>query len=708
MNCKPLYIATIFLLFMFIFPHQTRQAYAQQEGEEFLAGVPANFPPLTVFGGGLFALVVITLMVWRYRSMLRLNKELQSILTERKKTEGALKESDERFHLFMRNFPGLAYMKDSEGRVVFANEGFSQYLGLNPADMPGKTNYDLFPAEFAEKITRDDQQILESGRNETVEEFFAGRQWLTYKFPIPQLGTLPLLGGLTMDITEYKRSEQMINNILESVDEGFIIIDPEYRIISANRAYCEQIKMPDCDIIGRHCYEVSHHSEKPCFMADEECIPKHTFKTGEPHRAIHTHYDKEGIPIYVEIKSFPMKDSSGKIFAVIETLNNITEKRRLEDQLRHAQKMEAIGTLVGGVAHDFNNMLNIIIGYAGLMEMSMKKDDAMGPQIKEILTAGDRAAQLTKALLTFSRKQVLELRTVNINEIVEGFKKMLTRIIGEDIELSIVTTDEDLTTRADSGQIEQVLMNLAANARDAMPKGGTITIETRRTKIDRGFIKTHGYGEPGLYALITISDTGIGMDEQTRQRIFEPYFTTKEMGRGTGLGLAIIYGIVTQHGGYIRCYSEPGKGTTFRIYIPLIKADVEKIDKEEAVAPKGGTETILIAEDDAGIRKFVITLLEGFGYTVIEAVDGDDAVNKFRANKGKIQLLLFDLIMPKKNGKDAYEEIKTIRDDISVIFMSGYASDIIQKFGIEENVEFISKPVLPNELLRKVREELDK
>jgi PAS domain S-box-containing protein len=514
--------------------------------------------------------------------------------------------------------------------------------------------------------------------------------------------------GYWIDITERKKTETLIKNILESVDEGFIIIDTEYKIISANRAYCEQLKLCCEDIIGRFCYEVSHHRDKPCFMADEECAPMHTFKTGAPHMAIHTHYDKDGSPIYIETKSFPMKDSSGHVFAAIETLNNITEKRKLEEQLRHAQKMEAIGTLVGGIAHDFNNMLNIIIGYGGLMQMKMKPDDPQMSQLKEILAAGDRAAQLTKGLLAFSRKQVLEIRTVNLNEIVEGFKKMLRRIIGEDIDLKIMLSEKALIIKADIVQIEQVLMNLAANARDAMPKGGVLTIETRSIKIDSEFIKTHGYGEPGMYALITVSDTGIGMDEKTRERIFEPYFTTKEMGRGTGLGLAIVYGIVKQHNGYINCYSEPGEGTTFRIYIPLVKVEAEKLETEETLAPKGGTETILIAEDDANVRGLIRNILEGFGYTVIEAVDGEDAVKRFKENKDRIQLLLFDLIMPKKNGKDAYEDIKGIRPNIRAIFISGYAKDIIQRFGIEEGIEFITKPVLPTELLRKVREELDK
>ena len=541
-----------------------------------------------------------------------------------------------------------------------------------------------------------------------------------------------------------KKSEAFIKNILESVDEGFIVIDPEFRILSANKAYCEQVKSPSSDIMGRHCYEVSHHLSRPCFLEGEECPPSHTFKTGMFSIAFHTHHDSEGTPIYLETKSYPVKDDSGKVTAVIETLNNITEKRRLEEQLRHAQKMEAIGTLAGGIAHDFNNMLNVIIGYGGLMRMSMKEDDPLLPQLKEILEAGDRAAQLTKGLLIFSRKQTLELKPVNINELIDGFKKMLGRIIGEDIELRIIlnppaspppleVTAPDsaspplkirggqggvmiseggqwggVTVMADRGHIEQVLMNLSANARDAMPKGGILSIETKQIRIDSKFIKAHGYGEPGKYALITVSDTGTGMDEKTRERIFEPYFTTKEIGSGTGLGLSIVFGIVNQHKGYIHCYSELGRGTTFKIYLPIVKMEGIEIEEIEAAVPKGGTETVVIAEDDPAVRNLIKTELESFGYSVIEAVDGEDAVKKFRENKDSVRLLLFDVIMPKKHGGEAYEDIKGIRQDMKAIFMSGYTSDIIQSKGLlEDGIEFISKPVLPNELLIKVRAALD-
>jgi nitrogen-specific signal transduction histidine kinase/CheY-like chemotaxis protein len=403
-----------------------------------------------------------------------------------------------------------------------------------------------------------------------------------------------------------------------------------------------------------------------------------------------------------------MKDASGNLYAVIQTISNITEKRNLEDQLRHIQKMEAIGTLAGGIAHDFNNLLNVILGYGGLMQMRIKPDDPLAQQLKEILAAGERATHLTKGLLTFSRKQVMEVKVVNLNEIIDGFKKMLARIIGEDIELRISKADEDLIIKADIVQIEQVLMNLAANARDAMQKGGILAIHTEAVQIDKEFIKAHGYGEPYKYALITVSDTGTGMDEKTCGRIFEPYFTTKELGRGTGLGLSIVYGIVKQHNGYINCYSEYGRGTTFRIYLPLVKETAEGIEAAETALPAGGDETILLAEDDPNVRKFLKDVLEGFGYIVIEAVDGEEAVKRFREYKDAIKLLLFDIIMPKKNGKDAYEDIKGIRHDIKALFLSGYARDIIQKFGIENGIEFISKPVSSVELLRKVREVLDK
>ena len=506
-----------------------------------------------------------------------------------------------------------------------------------------------------------------------------------------------------------QKSEAFMQNILQSIDEGFIVIAPDYRIISANKAYCRQVKCKTDKILGKHCYEVSHHRDKPCYLAGEECAPARTYRTGAPSLAIHTHYDSEKNPVYIETRSYPIKDESGAVIAVIETLNNITEVRKLEEQLRHAQKMEAIGTLAGGIAHDFNNILTAIIGYGNLMQIRMREDDPSFPQLKQMLAAGDRAARLTSGLLAFSRKQVMNLKTVNVNGIIMDLRKMLERIIGEDIEFKVSAASEDLIVNADAGQIEQVLMNLASNARDAMPQGGNLTIETGRTPMDNRFIATHGFGEPGGYAMITVKDTGTGMDEAIRQRIFEPYFTTKELGRGTGLGLSIAFGIVKQHKGFMECLSEVEKGAKFNIYIPLTEQVVEKGVVEPSESLPTGAETVLIAEDDATVRTLTKEMLADYGYMVIEAVDGEDAVRKFKDNQDRIKLLLFDVILPKKSGRAAYEEIKRMSPEIKTIFFSGYARELIQDRGVfEQGTEFLQKPVSLKDLLKKIRAILDR
>jgi len=386
------------------------------------------------------------------------------------------------------------------------------------------------------------------------------------------------------------------------------------------------------------------------------------------------------------------------------------EQARTMEQLRQAQKMEAVGLLAGGIAHDFNNLLMAIVSYGGILQMKMTDDDPLRPNVDKMLTVVDRAAGLTQSLLAFSRKQVIDLQPCNLNDIIRKVEKLLARIIGEDIEIQMTFREDPLVVNVDSGQIEQVLMNLATNARDAMPHGGSMSIVTESTEMDSEYIKAHGYGEPGGYALFSITDTGTGMDAATTKRIFEPFFTTKEMGKGTGLGLAVVYGIVKQHGGYINVYSEPDRGTTFRIYLPLIQSGGSTgTEPASRPMPTGGTETILLAEDDAVIRELVKEVLMEFGYTVIEAVNGEDAVRKFTEHRGRIQLLLLDLIMPKMNGKDACDEIGKMGSDVPAIFISGYPPDVILKRGLlEEGRDLIRKPVSPQNLLRKISEVLDR
>ena len=445
-------------------------------------------------------------------------------------------------------------------------------------------------------------------------------------------------------------------------------------------------------------------------LEEEMAIEKMERKDMSRARALEfEHIHKDGSTVWAEVRMTFLRDPETRPVGILGVTRDITERKKLEDQLRHSQKMEAVGTLTRGIAHDFNNILTTIINCGNILQIKMDKDEPLRTHVSQILASSERAANLIQSLLSFSRKYIIRLKPVNPNEIVERVEKLLSRIIGEEIELRIKLTDEDLFVMADPGQIEQVLINLCTNAKDALPEGGLLTISTELVELDNGFIKAHGYGKPGLYALISAADSGTGMDEKTQERIFEPFFTTKEVGKGTGLGLSIVYGIVKQHNGFVTVYSEPGRGTTFKIYLPLTKSRGEGTKSTTFNVLIYGSETVLVAEDDSEVREISRDILEEFGYTVIEAVDGEDAIEKFTENKDGIELILLDVIMPKKNGKDVYDEIKKIRPGIRALFTSGYTADIINKKGLlEEGINFISKPVSPTELLKKVREVLDR
>ena len=387
---------------------------------------------------------------------------------------------------------------------------------------------------------------------------------------------------------------------------------------------------------------------------------------------------------------------------------DITEQKSLEEQLRQAQKMEAIGVLAGGIAHDFNNILAAILGFAELLRMRMTADAKSRTYIDQILNASERASQLTHSLLAFSRKQVMTIGEVDLNDLVAKLGKLLVRVIGEDIELRTVLQPKSTPIMADGGQIEQIIMNLATNARDAMPNGGILTIVSGLEEVDRTFCEAHGCETPGRYALLTVSDTGTGMDEDTKKRIFDPFFTTKETGRGTGLGLAMVYGIVHQHNGFIDVESEPTKGTTFRVYIPVREAAAAEKSTVLRKAIAWGAETILVAEDDPTVRELTQIVLESYGYHVIPAVDGQDAVAKYVENKDNIDLVILDMIMPKMSGLEAYKVIKDMKPEIKALFLSGYTADKIRKEGlIPENVGLAAKPISQHDLLITVRHLLD-
>ena len=520
---------------------------------------------------------------------------------------------------------------------------------------------------------------------------------------------------LEQELAERKRAEeelktsesrfrclsQEFNGLLDAIPDSLMLLDREFKILWTNKAAAESLGAAAEELVGRHCYALWYDLATPC----EPCPVLQCFDSGTPRDETVTRPDGR----VWEIRTVPLMDEQGKVAKVIELRRDITEHKKLEMQFLHAQKMESIGTLAGGVAHDFNNILTVISGFGQVTLMKMAEDDPHRRRIGGILEAADRAAHLTKELLLFSRKQPSERRPVDLNNVVGRMQKFLHRIIGDDITLKLVSHGAPLPVVADNHQLEQVLMNLAVNAKDAMPQGGQFILQTEQTVLHEDFVTTHGYGKPGVYAFLSVSDTGKGMDKETQQRIFEPFFTTKEVGKGTGLGLAVVYGIIKQHEGFIAVYSEPEQGSTFRIYLPLTEMAAQQESGARHEQPiVGGTETILLAEDNDLVRELVSSVLTEAGYKVIVADDGEEAVRKFSDYAGSIHLLIFDLIMPKMNGKEASDEIHKMQPGIKTIFASGYAPDIAhQKASLDDGCHLVYKPVSPQNLLKKVRNVLD-
>ncbi len=421
------------------------------------------------------------------------------------------------------------------------------------------------------------------------------------------------------------------------------------------------------------------------------------------------HYAEE-LGRYFEIKAFrPESNRFACIFTDISDRKRSEEERvKLRDQLYHAQKMEDIGRLIGGVAHDFNNHLTAILGCSHLILEKLSADSDLRAFAEIVYAAGEKASALTRSLLAFSRKESFEKKPVDVQVIIANIGKLLRRLIGEDIELVITPGEQPLFVNGDCGQLEQVLMNLTTNARDAMPDGGAIRIVSEHRWLDHEFISVYGWGEPGEYAVITVSDTGTGIPEEDHQRVFEPFYTSKESGKGTGLGLSNVYSIIKQHEGHILLDSAPGEGSSFSIFLPLLCTQHDKDSEVTQPVPPGGIETVLICEDDASVRRLARLVLEDAGYRVFEAVDGQDAVDEFRRHQDEIQLVILDVVMPKKNGVAVYSEIRGMKPEVRVIFTSGYTPDTINRSGVfNMQLPFIQKPITPRILLEKLREALD-
>jgi signal transduction histidine kinase/CheY-like chemotaxis protein len=410
-----------------------------------------------------------------------------------------------------------------------------------------------------------------------------------------------------------------------------------------------------------------------------------------------------------EVSIAPVFDDAGSCSHLVGAMHDITERRKLEAQFRQAQKMESVGQLAGGIAHDFNNLLTVINATADFGLAQLREGDQLHEDLREIRRAGERAAALTRQLLAFSRKQILQPEVMNLNTIVVGMESLLRRLIGEDIDLVVVPTQSLGNVKADSGQIEQVIANLAVNARDAMPQGGKLTIEMRNVEIDEQYEALRGVAmQPGPYVMLAISDTGIGMDEVTRAKLFEPFFTTKGPGKGTGLGLSTVYGIVKQSDGFIWVYSEIGRGTSFKIYLPRVAEVAGSKQRSPTVASAHGTETILVVEDVRGLRLIAKRMLESAGYTVLTAASGEEALLLLKRHEQQVHLVVTDVVMPGMSGLTLAKRSNGTRPGMKVLYISGYTDDVVVRHGmLDEGMPFLGKPFTAIDLTRKVREVLD-
>jgi len=417
---------------------------------------------------------------------------------------------------------------------------------------------------------------------------------------------------------------------------------------------------------------------------------------------------KDGHLLTVQLSVRAVRNGTGHVEYYETFVRDVTDQRRLQQQLLQSQKMEAVGRLAGGIAHDFNNLLTVITSYSDLLLEDLGTDDPKRSDVEQVRKAADGAAALTRQLLAFSRQQVVEPRVVSLNAVVESLQKILRRVLGEDVDLATTPGSDLGAVRADVGQLEQVLMNLAVNARDAMPTGGKLTIETDNVEHDPAFARGQGAAAVRQFVMLAVTDTGVGMDEATKARVFEPFFTTKAPGKGTGLGLATVYGIVQQSGGFIWVYSEPGHGTTFKIYLPRVDAPAEGA-VVAAVGPVArGTETVLLAEDSAAVRAVARQVLERQGYTVLEAPDGELALQLAQRHSGPIHLLLTDVVMPGMSGRQLADRLALARPDMKVLYASGYTDDSVVRHGVlEEGTPYLQKPFTPESLARKVRDVLD-
>jgi PAS domain S-box-containing protein len=515
------------------------------------------------------------------------------------------------------------------------------------------------------------------------------------------LGTA--INGMLEDLeraqVERHEGRARLGMMIEKMPAVLWTTDKDLKFTSSVGAGLEHLGLRTNQLAGLTIHEY-FHSEDPEFPP----VAAHRKALAGENVTFEMDWQKRSLEAHVQ----PMRDSEGEVIGVIGVALDITDRKQLADQLRQSQKMLAIGQLAGGVAHDFNNLLMVVKGHAEMLLGRLPEASRLRNNAEQIDKATDRAASLTRQLLAFSRMQVLRPRVLDLNEVVGGMTKMFSRVIGEDIEMVFVPGAKLGRVKADPGQIEQVLLNLVVNARDAMAEGGRVTIETSNVYLDRDYSAKHHNLQPGPWVMLTVSDTGCGMDAETQSRIFEPFFTTKAQGKGTGLGLATVYGVVKQSGGFIYVYSEVGHGTTFKVYLPQVTADVEKEAAEKPAAPARGSETVLFVEDEESVRELVRDYLSGTGYKVLEAVDGAQALEIAAAHKGSIEILVTDVVMPRLSGRELASRLIAQRPNIRVLYISGYTDDSIFRNGVlEGDAAYLQKPFNLKTIAQRIRDVLD-
>lgn len=606
---------------------------------------------------------------------------------------------------------------DASGKIVHYNQRFTRMWGIPAEVLAARDDNQALdfvmsqlaePSSFLAKV----RELYDDPERESFDELLFRDGRCFERFSRPQLVNGRAVGRVWSfrDVTERRRAEQALREseyryraLFEAASDAIFVMRGDI-FFDCNSKTLEMFACPRERIIGAPPDRFSPPLQPDGRSSREKALERiHAAYDGRPQFFEWLHARADGTPFMAEV-SLTRIDVAGDVL-LLAMVRDISARKQLEEQLLQAQKMEAVGILAGGVAHDFNNILSAIVGYASLLQMRLAADDPLAGHVERILAAAERAANLTSSLLAFSRKQEAELRPVNLNETVLGFHRILARLIGEDIDLSLRLADEALVIDADPRQLEQVLMNLATNSRDAMPHGGRLAIATAAVELQDGA----GVAPAGRYAAISVSDTGSGMSADVRARVFEPFFTTKEAGKGTGLGLAIVQGIVEKHGGHLTVDSGPGRGTTVTVFLPRRDAAVPAAAARRGEPIPRGRETILLVEDEAAVRQVTRSMLEEFGYTVLEAVDGVSAQYVFRENRERVDLVLCDLLMPRLNGRETLRGLREMRPEVPAVFISGYTADVIAQKGLaDEGVSLLMKPLDPATLLRTVRAVLDR